>query len=94
MDYTWARTRVGVDRSISPSDLFKRHFWSCFISDRVALENRHAIGVDKLMWETDYPHNDSEWPNSRKLLAEHVADIPDEDVHRIVELNARELFRF
>jgi len=94
MDYTWRRTRNGVDRSISPSELFERHFWTCFISDRTAIEARHSIGLNKLMWESDYPHNDSEWPNSRKYLAEAVYDIPDEDVHRIVELNARDLFDF
>jgi predicted TIM-barrel fold metal-dependent hydrolase len=93
-DYTWKRTRTGVDRSISPTEIFQRNFWTCFISDRFALENRHAIGIDKLMWESDYPHNDTEWPNSRNYLAEAVADIPDEDVHQIVELNARKLFNF
>jgi predicted TIM-barrel fold metal-dependent hydrolase len=94
MDYTWARTRTGVDRSLSPSELFERHFWTCFISDRFAVENRDEIGVHKLMWESDYPHNDSQWPDSRKLLAEYMADVPDEDVHKIVELNARALFNF
>jgi predicted TIM-barrel fold metal-dependent hydrolase len=94
MDYTWGRTRTGVDRSISPTELFRRHFWTCFVSDRAAIENRHTIGLDKLMWESDFPHNDSEWPDSRKLLAKTMQDIPDEDVHRIVELNARELFNF
>lgn len=94
MDYTWARTRIGVDRSISPSDIFRRNFWTCFISDRHAIESRHSIGLDKLMWESDYPHNDSEWPNSRKFLAEAVADVPDEEVRQIAETNARNLFNF
>ncbi|MCX4095596.1 amidohydrolase family protein [Nocardia sp. alder85J] len=94
MDYTWARTRIGVDRSISPSDIFRRNFWTCFISDRTAIVNRHAIGVDKLMWESDYPHNDSEWPNSRKYFAEAVVDVPDDEVQMISELNARNLFNF
>jgi predicted TIM-barrel fold metal-dependent hydrolase len=94
MDYTWARTRAGVNRTMSPSELFARHFWTCFISDRTAIENRHAIGLDKLMWESDYPHNDSEWPNSRKFLATHVDDVPDDEVQKIVELNARDLFNF
>ena len=35
-----------------------------------------------------------QWPNSRKVAAEQFHDVPDEDVRRIVELNARELFRF
>jgi predicted TIM-barrel fold metal-dependent hydrolase len=94
MEYEWARTRTGVDRSISPRELYERHFWTCFISDRFAIESREQIGVHKLMWEGDYPHNDSEWPNSRKYLAEQMVDVPDDEVHRIVELNARELFNF
>jgi predicted TIM-barrel fold metal-dependent hydrolase len=94
MDYTWARTRINVDKSIPPSALFKRHFWSCFISDQTAIDNRHDIGIDKLMWEGDFPHNDSQWPLSRKLLEKAMVDVPDDEVRRITELNARELFNF
>jgi predicted TIM-barrel fold metal-dependent hydrolase len=94
MDYTWERTRTAVDKSIPPSQLFRRHFWSCFISDQFAIDHRHEIGIDKLMWEGDYPHNDSQWPNSRVLLEKALADVPDDDAHRIVELNARDLFDF
>lgn len=84
-----------IDRDApAPTELFRRHFWTCFIADRVAIEMRHLIGVDKLMWEADFPHNDSNWPNSRKLLAEVTVDVPDEEVRRIGETNARELYRF
>jgi predicted TIM-barrel fold metal-dependent hydrolase len=94
MDYTWERTRLDVDRSIAPSELFRRHFWTCFISDKAALDNRYAIGIDKLMWECDYPHNDSNWPQSRKLFEEEVADIPDGEVEKIGETNARQVFNW
>jgi hypothetical protein len=46
------------------------------------------------MWESDYPHSDSIWPNDRQNLERVMSDVPDEEVHRIVELNARELFHF
>lgn len=94
MDYTWERTRLGVDRSERPSDLFARHFWTCFISDFTAIEMRHRIGVDKLMYETDYPHNDSNWPHGRKVLEEHLADVPEDEARMIVGLNARRLYAF
>lgn len=94
MDYTWERTRLGVDKSVPPSELFRRHFWTCVISDHAAVEQREAIGVDKLMFESDYPHNDSNWPNSRKVLAEMLLDVPDDDARRIAETNARELYDF
>ena len=41
------------------------------------------------MFESDYPHSDSNWPHTRKLLAEHLADVPDDEARKIVELNAR-----
>ncbi|MGO9456861.1 MAG: amidohydrolase family protein [Acidimicrobiales bacterium] len=50
--------------------------------------------MDKLMWEADYPHNDSNYPNSRKILEEAVADIPDDEAARIGELNARQFYKF
>jgi predicted TIM-barrel fold metal-dependent hydrolase len=56
--------------------------------------NRHLIGLDKLMWECDFPHNDSNWPESRKVLADAVHDIPDDEARQIGELNARRLYDF
>jgi predicted TIM-barrel fold metal-dependent hydrolase len=96
IDYTWERHRYysNVDQTTRPSDLFRRHIWGCFIDDVTGVKNRHNIGVDRITWECDYPHSDSNWPNSRKRVTEMLADVPDEEVHRIVELNARELLCF
>ena len=77
-----------------PSELFKKHFYGCFIDDVHGLENRHAIGVERITFEVDYPHSDSNWPNTRKRAAEVFANVPDDEVHQIVELNALRLFRF
>jgi predicted TIM-barrel fold metal-dependent hydrolase len=95
-DATWERHRFyqNVNQDVRPSELFRRNMYGCFIQDEFGVINREAIGVDKLLWESDYPHSDSNWPNSRKVTQEHFVNTPDEDVHRIVELNARELFRF
>ncbi|MVZ99872.1 amidohydrolase family protein [Actinomadura sp. LD22] len=94
MDYTWKRTRVDVNRDMAPSELFARNFWTCFISDQFAVDVYEHIGVDKLMWESDYPHNDSEWPDSRNNLEKALAGVADSDAARIAESNARELFDF
>jgi predicted TIM-barrel fold metal-dependent hydrolase len=96
IDYTWERHRyyTDIDKDTRPSDLFRKHVWGCFIDDEFGLANRHAIGIERITWEGDYPHSDSNWPNSRQRAAEVLADVPDEEVHRIVELNARELFCF
>jgi predicted TIM-barrel fold metal-dependent hydrolase len=95
-DYTWDRHRwyQPIDRDTRPSDLFREHFYGCFIDDEHGLANRHAIGIDRITLEIDYPHSDSNWPNSRKRAHEVLADIPDDEVEMIVETNARRLLRF
>jgi hypothetical protein len=74
--------------------LFAKHFYGCFIDDVHGMKSRYDIGIDRITFEVDYPHSDSNWPNSRKRAAELFADVPDHEVHQIVELNTRELFRF
>jgi hypothetical protein len=44
--------------------------------------------------EIDFPHSDSNWPNSRKRAAEALANIPDDEVQMIVETNARRMLHF
>jgi len=95
LDYTWARSRYeGVQQHERPSEIYQRQFWTCIISDRVAIENRYTIGVDKLMWESDFPHNDSNWPNSRKIFADMLVDVADDEASAMGENNARALYRF
>jgi predicted TIM-barrel fold metal-dependent hydrolase len=96
IDYTWERHKyyTGIDLDARPSDLFRKHIWGCFIDDEAGLKNRYDIGIDRITWESDYPHSDSNWPKSRVRAAEVLAGLPDDEVHRIVELNARELLGF
>jgi predicted TIM-barrel fold metal-dependent hydrolase len=95
-DYTWERHMyyTGVNREVPPSELFKKHFWGCFIDDQHGVDSRESIGVDRIMWECDYPHSDSNWPHSRKRVEEQLREVPDNEVHQMVELNARALYRF
>ena len=96
MDQVWQRHRYyqPIDFDARPSDLFKKHFWGCYIEDEFGIKNRHEIGIDRICVEIDYPHSDSTWPNSRKGIATSLADVPDDEAHRIVELNAREVLNF
>jgi predicted TIM-barrel fold metal-dependent hydrolase len=96
IDYVWERHRWynAVNRNVRPSDLFKDHLFGCFISDNAGVMARDLIGVDNIMFESDYPHSDSQWPHTRKILENVMADVPDEDAHKMVEWNARKLYNF
>jgi predicted TIM-barrel fold metal-dependent hydrolase len=95
-DFVWERHRYYQPISFDdrPSDLFREHMWGCFIDDDFGVKNRHAIGVDRICLEIDFPHSDSNWPNSRKRAAEVLADVPDDEVTKIAETNARTMLRF
>jgi predicted TIM-barrel fold metal-dependent hydrolase len=95
MDYTWERQKYWSHiQDVRPSDLFDKHFWGCFIDDEVGVRERHAIGVSNMTLEVDYPHSDTTWPHSQKRVSELLADVPDDEAHKIAELNARELYDF
>ncbi len=95
-DYVWERHRYyqSIDFDARPSDLFRQHFYGCFIDDEHGLANRHVIGVDRITIESDYPHSDSTWPNTRKRAAEVLAEVPDDECSLIVEENARRMLNF
>jgi predicted TIM-barrel fold metal-dependent hydrolase len=95
-DYSWGRHKYWCDinQEQKPSELFDDHIFGCFISDDTGLAERHKIGVNNILFESDYPHSDCNWPHTRKLLAESLTNVPDEEARLIVEGNARRIFRF
>lgn len=95
-DYTWDRHRyyTGMDTAKKPSDVFKDHIYGCFIYDDAGLRNIDLIGEDNIMFESDYPHSDSNWPHTRKMLAESLSGVSDSVARKIAEDNARTLYNF
>jgi predicted TIM-barrel fold metal-dependent hydrolase len=81
--------------SLSPTGYFARN---CFVgaSFMPAHEGRfrHQIGVDKLMWGTDYPHLEGTWPNTQKALRETFSDYPEHEIRAILGGNAARVYGF
>jgi predicted TIM-barrel fold metal-dependent hydrolase len=79
-----------------PSDVFRRHFLTCFINDPVGLRLRDDIGIDNIAWECDYPHSDSSWPNAPDELVEVARryDVPRADLDKITHANAMTWFSY
>ena len=76
-----------------PSHYFRKNVHLTFIEDPwVATEERHAIGVNNIMWSTDYPHPVSSWPNSQQIIAEQVGQLPQEEQDLILCGNAERVW--
>jgi predicted TIM-barrel fold metal-dependent hydrolase len=76
-----------------PADVLREHFWFCTIDDPSTIVTRHSIGVDHIMFETDYPHGDGTWPDTQALIAEVWGDLPDDELRKMLHLNAAKLYR-
>jgi predicted TIM-barrel fold metal-dependent hydrolase len=94
-DRQWERHRYWSDvDDTRPSDVFRRNMWVCFIGEAVGIEMRHHIGVDRILWECDYPHADTPWPHSQKEVAESLPNVPADEVAAMTHGNAERLFRW
>jgi predicted TIM-barrel fold metal-dependent hydrolase len=91
MHHLWTGQQFG---SMLPSDVFRRHFLTCFISDPVGIQLRHLIGIDNIAWECDYPHSDSSWPEAPEELAGVATGVSDEDLAKIGYQNAMQWYSF
>jgi predicted TIM-barrel fold metal-dependent hydrolase len=76
-----------------PSTYWDSQCHATFEEDLAGMKTLDRIGVDKIMWASDYPHPDSTWPESQKVVDENFADLSDDIRHKIVWENAATLYR-
>jgi predicted TIM-barrel fold metal-dependent hydrolase len=98
MDYTY-RERHGeaiyrFKGGMRPSDFFHRNVVLSFQEDAVGIRLRDVIGVDNMMWGSDYPHSESTFPRSRKILEDILAGVPDDEGVKIAGANTARVYRF
>jgi predicted TIM-barrel fold metal-dependent hydrolase len=84
----------GIHTKLRPSEYFHRNVSASFIVDRVGVFNRESIGVDNLMWSSDYPHTDSTWPRSRESIEHDFAGVSEADRVKMTCTNAAKLYGF
>jgi predicted TIM-barrel fold metal-dependent hydrolase len=91
--HRWAERLLGLKplRRL-PSEYIREHCLWGFQFDRVGVELRHKINVDRLMWGSDFPHQESDWPESLKIIDKNFAGIPEDEKDKMVCANAVEFF--
>ena len=71
-----------------PSTYYYRQVFGCFFRDQHGLASLDEVGVDNITFETDYPHTDSTWPDTKEVATEMFAGLDDDAVRKIVRGNA------
>src|SRR5438132_1266125 len=100
-DYWYERHRHWAARLLNfkplkqrPSEYVRQHiFFSVQHVERVAIELRHHMGVDRIMFATDFPHIECDWPNTRPFAERLFAGVPADEAFKIAARNMLEYFR-
>jgi predicted TIM-barrel fold metal-dependent hydrolase len=93
--YAWARAAwTGAKETLPepPSFYFKRQIYTAFFDDPVGMELIDRVGAYNILFETDYPHGDSSWPHSQKVVESFASDIGPDATEKVVRGNAIKLF--
>ena len=77
-----------------PSDYIERHFSFAYITDTFGIRNRHDVGVERIMWSSDYPHISADWPNSWRTIQASMSGVPSAERELILAGNAARLYGF
>jgi predicted TIM-barrel fold metal-dependent hydrolase len=79
--------------TMKPSDYFRRNIWACFWFERTAMRQMiDMVGVDNVMWESDFPHPVCLYPNSLDVTAKSLVDFSYEEKKKIMSTNAAHVY--
>ena len=89
----WAEAELGwKPLPKKPTDYLREHILWGFQQDSVGVRLRDLIGVDKMLWATDFPHQESEFPHSYRVIEKNFAGVPANEIQQIVAGNAIRFF--
>ncbi|MBM4260881.1 MAG: amidohydrolase [Deltaproteobacteria bacterium] len=93
-DHEWERRQLwrhGLDRK--PSEVIREQVYVNFWYEEAGMELRHAIGIDNIMWESDYPHIASTYPESWKFVERSLQGVVEDERKQLLYGNAQRLYR-
>jgi len=92
-NHKWAVELLGL-KSLArlPSEYVREHCYWGFQNNPVGVQMRHLIGVEHVMWSSDFPHTETDWPNSRRTIEHSFKDVPERERHQMLAKNAVEFF--
>lgn len=89
---TAGRKGFRLKNDMLPSDVFHSNCFVDFQEDALGITHRDIIGVDNILWGSDYPHEEGTWPRSRQFIKEILADCTEEEKAKIVGGNAARIY--
>ena len=85
----WAERLVGMKKlDRKPSEYISEHFSWGFMRNIAGVRVRNQIGVENMMWATDFPHAETDWPESQDVIEEIFVGVPEDELQKMLGGNA------
>ncbi len=94
MDLEWEDQYKDLDLTMKPSEYWRRQCYATYQSDRIGVKLLDDLGVDNIMWGSDFPHPDGIWPDSQEFIQRELGHLPEATRRKIVRDNAAKLYGF
>lgn len=92
MDFEWEDRFHDLQLKMKPSDYWRRQCKATFQYDTIGAKLIDDMGIESLMWGSDYPHGDGVWPESSAYIEKQFAGLSEQQVRRITCDNAIEFY--
>jgi predicted TIM-barrel fold metal-dependent hydrolase len=98
IDYTYTQRGLPAEMygmtgsDMLPSDYVHQNVFFAFQEDELGIKHRYEIGVDNLVWGSDYPHQETTFPKSKQILEEILWECSPEEKAKITGGNAARIY--
>ena len=92
MEWNALKSKLDYAPELSPSELFARQVFATF-EEEFFPEQIPVLGADRCMWASDYPHTDSTFPESRRVIDETLGGLSDDDRRKVTATNCARALR-
>jgi predicted TIM-barrel fold metal-dependent hydrolase len=93
-DHQFERQRLHLEGyDMTPSQMFHRQCYMTGWYDRTAIEARRYLGVDNILWSTNFPQATSTWPTTQETIAKSFAGVPEDERAKMLWGNAAQLYK-
>lgn len=99
MDIIWGRQHFVLERvqglkglEMPPSYYVRKNVLWGFMDNPVGVRMRHEIGVDKIVWGSDFPHQPTDWPHSYETIQRNLVGVPEDERHQMLVGNVSRFF--
>ena len=94
MDLEWEDQFQDLSLTMKPSDYWRRQCAATYQTDRIGIKLLDELGVENVMWGSDFPHPDGIWPDSQAFIDRELGHLPENVRRKIVCDNALTLYGF